>query len=166
MVPSQQAIEVAALKRLGIPLWRKPIQAPDAPAVNLQKLLKAALRAEKLLASRGLNSTKRERDRWKRTLVKAYRAAPPPAEAAVLPWMLAQGFVHQFLLHGYIADFAHRDHRLVVELDGGSHRGREGYDGHRDRVLAENGWRTVRFPNAAALDDAPALYKAVLRLLR
>jgi very-short-patch-repair endonuclease len=50
--------------------------------------------------------------------------------------------------HRYIVDFAANDPRLVVEFDGDTHAGREGYDAVRTRFLESKGYTVVRFVNA------------------
>src|SRR5262245_61756324 len=42
-------------------------------------------------------------------------------------------FQRQVVLPPYIADFAARSERLVIEVDGDTHGGREGYDAARTR---------------------------------
>jgi very-short-patch-repair endonuclease len=162
--PSQEAIEQAALRRLGIPL-KALAPEPAQPATNATKLKKKALRVQKMLVSRGSQVSKKVRDGWKRTLIKAYRAAPPPAERKVLGWMKQHGFEHQLLVCGFIADFGCRSRKLLIELDGGSHVGREGYDQHRDSILTREGWQVVRFPNELVFTDVTSFHQQVLRQL-
>jgi very-short-patch-repair endonuclease len=60
---------------------------------------------------------------------------------------LGVAFRRQLVIdHRYIVDFAAPAVRLVVEVDGGYHHGRERTDARRDRVLAGLGWRVVRLP--------------------
>ena len=53
-------------------------------------------------------------------------------------------FRRQVMIGKYIADFAASSVKLVVEVDGGSHRGRARLDAKRDARLARAGWRVVR----------------------
>jgi very-short-patch-repair endonuclease len=55
-------------------------------------------------------------------------------------------FVRQLPIAGYICDFVCRERHLVVEVDGGQHSGSK-QDAVRDRRLAEEGYRIVRFWN-------------------
>jgi very-short-patch-repair endonuclease len=55
------------------------------------------------------------------------------------------GFIHQYLLCGYIPDFAHLAGKLVIELDGNTHDPKA--DAYRDEVLRSRGWTTARFKN-------------------
>ena len=48
----------------------------------------------------------------------------------------------------YIVDFAANDPKLVIELDGDTHAGREGYDAVRTRFLEEQGYTVTRFANS------------------
>ncbi len=54
-------------------------------------------------------------------------------------------FRRQLVIGPHIVDFASPKVRLVVEVDGGYHEGRERHDGARDRHLEELGWRVLRF---------------------
>lgn len=62
-------------------------------------------------------------------------------------------FRRQAVILGFIADFYCPSRRLIVEVDGSSHQGRERYDARRDRVLDESGIRTVRFTADEVRDD-------------
>jgi len=53
-------------------------------------------------------------------------------------------FRRQLVIGNCIVDFACTKRRLVVEVDGAAHIGRERLDAHRDRVLASLGWCVVR----------------------
>jgi len=55
-------------------------------------------------------------------------------------------FRRQYRIGKYITDFAAPAVRLVVEVDGASHVGRERADERRDRALRRAGWRVVRLP--------------------
>ncbi len=56
-------------------------------------------------------------------------------------------FRRQKVIGSYIADFAANDPKLVVEVDGDTHAGRDSYDAARSRFLEEQGYRVVRFTN-------------------
>lgn len=56
-------------------------------------------------------------------------------------------FRRQQILDGFIADYYCHAARLVVEIDGSSHDGREEYDAERDATLSAKGLRVVRFTN-------------------
>jgi very-short-patch-repair endonuclease len=55
-------------------------------------------------------------------------------------------FNRQYPIGPYIADFVCRQLRLIVEIDGYSHRFKEEEDRERDRALVDLGYRVVRFP--------------------
>lgn len=59
----------------------------------------------------------------------------------------------QFPIPPYIVDFHCVEARLVVELDGGQHADRTGYDERRTDVLRGQGLRVVRFWNHQVLED-------------
>jgi very-short-patch-repair endonuclease len=62
-------------------------------------------------------------------------------------------FRRQQVIAGYIVDFYCATAQLAVEVDGGSHMGRQEEDGRRDRVLAEMGIRTIRVTNDSVVND-------------
>ena len=55
-------------------------------------------------------------------------------------------FVRQEPILGYICDFVCREQRLIIEVDGGQHN-ESAVDAIRDRRLAEEGYRVLRFWN-------------------
>jgi very-short-patch-repair endonuclease len=58
-------------------------------------------------------------------------------------------FRRQASREGYIVDFVCLKHRLVIEVDGGQHNfdAHAQMDARRDHVLAEEGFRVLRFWN-------------------
>lgn len=64
----------------------------------------------------------------------------------------------------YIADFYAAAARLVVEVDGGSHRARA--DARHDRVLERAGVRVVRVSAELVMRDVGAAVKLVARAPR
>lgn len=68
----------------------------------------------------------------------------------------------QVVILGWIADFYCHKLRLVVELDGSSHIGREQQDALRDRAMNRHGIAVLRIPNAAAY--SPGLYRLLADL--
>jgi very-short-patch-repair endonuclease len=61
-------------------------------------------------------------------------------------------FVRQQPIGGYVCDFVCRERRLVVEVDGGQHND-SATDAIRDRRLAEDGYRVLRFWNNDVLGN-------------
>lgn len=93
----------------------------------------------------------------KEMFARQLRRNPTAAEDAL--WcMLRDGlagyrFRRQYVLDGWIADFYCPAARLVIEVDGASHRGREDADRRRDEVMRANWYRVVRFPNYEVTTD-------------
>jgi very-short-patch-repair endonuclease len=56
---------------------------------------------------------------------------------------------NECLLLRYFGDFVFKQQRLVVELDGSSHNGKEEYDAQRDAKLRKAGFKVIRikFPD-------------------
>ena len=101
-----------------------------------------------------------------RERAKDLRTNTTPPE--LLLWSLLRAgrlgvkFQRQVVLAPYIADFAARSERLVIELDGDSHAGRQGYDEARTRALEERGYRVVRFTNSEVMTNADGVARAIL----
>lgn len=66
------------------------------------------------------------------------------------------------LVDPYIADFAASSHRLVIELDGHSHAGRESYDAERTTAFEARGFRVLRFSNAEVMRNVEGVVRAIL----
>lgn len=66
--------------------------------------------------------------------------------------LLGAKFVRQFAVGGYIADFACREHRLIVELDGSQHLDND-YDLTRTESLQSLGYKLLRFWNRDVIED-------------
>lgn len=92
-------------------------------------------------------------------------------EAEALLWAELRGrrlngykFVRQFPIGRYFADFACRDHHLVVEVDGSQHANRSS-DSIRDMYMVANGWSVVRFWNAQIFKERDAVLETVVAIL-
>lgn len=72
-------------------------------------------------------------------------------------------FVRQFPLGPYFADFACREHSLVVELDGSQHAGNV-YDEKRNQFMLSVGWSVLRFWNTAVLDRRDFLLNTIVEI--
>ena len=79
---------------------------------------------------------------------RTMRWAPTRSEASW--WEALRGrklgvrFRRQVVVGEYVADFLAAEVRLIVEVDGGWHQGRERADARRQRVLERAGYRVVR----------------------
>jgi very-short-patch-repair endonuclease len=71
-------------------------------------------------------------------------------------------FQRQVVLAPYVADFASRSHRLVVEIDGDTHAEREAYDAARTRALEQRGYRVIRFTNTDVMTNLDEVLNAIL----
>ncbi|WP_429816217.1 endonuclease domain-containing protein [Ensifer sp. B1-9] len=92
-------------------------------------------------------------------------------EAEAVMWSELRGrrlngykFVRQFPIGRYFADFACRDHHLVVEVDGSQHANRSG-DSIRDMYMVANGWSVVRFWNTQVLKECGAVLETIVAIL-
>ena len=73
-------------------------------------------------------------------------------------------FVRQFAAGSYIADFACREHRLIVEVDGATHStaAETAHDLRRDEMLAGAGWKVLRVSNHEVLTAMDAVLETIL----
>ncbi|MDO9487758.1 MAG: endonuclease domain-containing protein [Sphingomonadaceae bacterium] len=74
--------------------------------------------------------------------------------------LLGAKFVRQFAVAGYIADFACREHMLIVELDGSQHLDSE-YDGARTAALDMLGYKVLRFWNRDVVENLDGVVTAI-----
>ena len=65
----------------------------------------------------------------------------------------------------FYIDFAARQPRLAIELDGESHVGREKRDASRTRFLESKGWRVIRFTNDELGTNPDGVAEAILMAL-
>ena len=77
-------------------------------------------------------------------------------------------FVRQAPIGPYIADFACRDKKLIVELDGWTHSTPEelAHDARRTAFLNAEGYRVVRFTNEAPMQGMDGLLTLILEELK
>ncbi len=103
-------------------------------------------------------------DEWRTTLAnaKAHRHNPTPAEDAM--WQVVRNrqiknhkFRRQHPIAGFIPDFVCLEQKLIVEVDGGYHDAeqQQKFDAAREKWLAENGFRMIRFTNEEILEQMP-----------
>jgi very-short-patch-repair endonuclease len=76
-------------------------------------------------------------------------------------------FVRQLSVGPYIADFACRDCKLIVEVDGATHGtdAEVNYDERRSACLREQGYRILRFWNDDVYKGLPDVCDAILLAL-
>ncbi len=101
---------------------------------------------------------------------RAMRFSPTRAEEWV--WRRLAGsktgfaFRRQLVIANFIVDFACPKVRLVVEIDGGYHHGRQRRDAARDRALAVLGWRVLRVADDEVFADLDAVVARVVAAAR
>ena len=98
---------------------------------------------------------------YRKPLVEtARRLRRDQTPAEVIIWSRLRGrrfsgyrFRRQQPILNYVADFYCAAAKLIVELDGDSHEGREVKDQERQRVLESLGFRVLRFWNFEVYED-------------
>ena len=98
------------------------------------------------------------------------RNAATPAERALWHCLSARKvggwkFSRQMPVGPYFADFLCREAQLIIELDGYSHDMRQIYDNRRDRWLAQNGYRVLRFTNDDVMNNVEGVVIEIERSL-
>jgi len=73
-------------------------------------------------------------------------------------------FVRQDPIGPYVADFACRERRLIIEVDGGQHA-TDKRDAVRDHWLSERGYRVLRFWNNDVLANMEGVLESILAAL-
>jgi very-short-patch-repair endonuclease len=72
-------------------------------------------------------------------------------------------FVRQLPIGPYFADFACREARLVVEIDGSQHA-ELAYDRRRDSYMTEEGWSVARFWNVDVLRETNDVLETIVAI--
>ncbi|HEY3267916.1 MAG TPA: endonuclease domain-containing protein [Armatimonadota bacterium] len=97
---------------------------------------------------------------------QSLRAEMTPAESAL--WeairrkqLAGLRFRRQYPVGPFILDFCCPARRLVVEVDGSAHDGREEQDEDRTIRLASHGYRVLRFRNDAVLGRLPTVLRRI-----
>lgn len=63
----------------------------------------------------------------------------------------------------FIVDFFCDDAKLVIEIDGDTHAGREGYDINRTKWLENEGYQVIRFKNDDILTNLENVAREILK---
>ncbi len=72
-------------------------------------------------------------------------------------------FRRQTPIAGYIADFFCAQARLIIELDGEGHVGKEASDENRQQVLGANGFEVLRIWDTHVYEDLDAVLEMIWR---
>jgi len=89
-----------------------------------------------------------------------------PTEKRLWPQLRGRRFAgfkfrRQTPIAGYIADFYCAKVRLIIELDGESHIGKEEHDEDRRQALEAQGFKVLRFWDTDVYDDLQAVLEAI-----
>lgn len=106
-----------------------------------------------------------------RQRAKALRANMAPAEVVVWEMLRASRlngwkFARQVPIGPYIADFAARRERLVIEIDGRSHDQTIAYDEKREAHLRALGYTILHISNAAVAADRDSIARQIDHQMR
>ncbi|MBI3618659.1 endonuclease domain-containing protein [Candidatus Peregrinibacteria bacterium] len=75
-------------------------------------------------------------------------------------------FRRQEVIGPYIVDFLCMQYRLIVEIDGASHRDRKKYDAYRDDYLWALHYRILRFTNTQIERQLPRVLDVILETVQ
>ena len=75
--------------------------------------------------------------------------------------LLGVKFTRQMPIGPYVVDFCCRERKLIVELDGGQHSARVGYDAGRTALLQALGYRVLRFWDSDALVNSDGVLQRI-----
>jgi very-short-patch-repair endonuclease len=97
---------------------------------------------------------------------KAMRGEPTGPEARLWHCLRAKRFegvkfTQQVLIGPCIVDFAARDRKLAIELDGDSHGPQESYDARRTALIEREGFRVIRFTNADVMTNLEGVLQTI-----
>jgi len=74
-------------------------------------------------------------------------------------------FRRQYVIDGYIADFACVEAKLIIELDGGQHLEQQAYDEKRTTILKQHGFHVLRFWNDEVLKQTDDVLRVICEAL-
>lgn len=74
---------------------------------------------------------------------------------------LEQKFRRQHVIEGFVVDFFCCEHNLAIEIDGGIHKNRKGYDDIRQSLIESKGIRFIRITNEEIERDPQMLYTKI-----
>lgn len=100
-------------------------------------------------------------------VARAMRSDPTEAEKRLWRWLrqVRPRFTRQLVIGHFIADFACRSVKLVIELDGGQHSAQAGAEESRTRYLEAQGWQVLRFWNHEVLENIEGVVATILDAL-
>ena len=70
-------------------------------------------------------------------------------------------FLRQRSVDRYIADFMCKELKLIIEVDGYTHKFKQDKDKERDEKLYKLGFITLRFPNAQVMKDIESVERVI-----
>ena len=97
---------------------------------------------------------------------KKLRKTMTPAEKVFWRYVRNRKYPHahfrrQQIIDGFIVDFYCSKLKVVVEIDGAVHRGRESYDAERDRILERHDIIVLRVSNSEVLQNIENVMKRI-----
>jgi len=104
--------------------------------------------------------------RRRRKHARALRKEPTPGEQRL--WFHLRNrsfhgakFRRQYPIGPYIADFCCWEKKLIIEVDGDSHAGKEDQDRERQDWITSRGYRVIRFRESEVAGDLQAVLASI-----
>lgn len=79
--------------------------------------------------------------------------------------LMGHKFRRQYPIENFIVDLCCPDKKLMIEVHGPTHEGREDYDRERAKRLSEMGYRVLRFKNEDVLLNIDGVLETIVREL-
>ena len=106
------------------------------------------------------------------SIIRARRLRKNLTDAEQLLWrrlrrkqIAGHRFRRQAPIGPYVVDFVCHDRKIVIELDGGQHADQVEQDARRDKLLAEQGFRVLRFWNNEVFENLDGVVIRITELL-
>ena len=101
---------------------------------------------------------------------KAMRSEPTHPEGRLWSHLRAKRlngvkFARQVVIGPFIVDFVARLHKLLIEVDGDTHGGKEAADARRTRWLEQRGYRVPRFGNRDVEENMDGVLTTIIAAL-
>ena len=102
----------------------------------------------------------------RRERARSLRKEMPPAESILWKHLRGRRFAgfkvrRQHPIGPFFADLACHECKIIIEVDGESHLGRECRDERRSNYLREEGWLALRFWNTEVYDELESVLEAI-----
>lgn len=75
-------------------------------------------------------------------------------------------FRRQHIIDSFIVDFVSLEYKIIIEIDGDSHIGKEDYDDGRDLILSNYGFTIIHITNELLLGNGNAVEEFIENIIK